>query len=155
MGTLFSTRKNYTIENDLTNKTGNNYASFSEAENLEIRKSKVHGSGLFASSRIEAGTAILNLPGEKLSLQSYITRFPQFDGEWHCRRGGENSIVYRENKTLFSNVNHSRNPNLHIEYCHGQEDRLVTTKPICKGKELLLDYRLYVPDEYISISKWI
>lgn len=129
-----------------------------------VRESRVNGRGLFATIPIELGTVILHLSGHVMSLREYLAMCPNFEGEWHCRpdedeRPGQGQIVYRRKRTSFSYINHSRTPDVRIGHAfglHGREDRLIATLPIGLGEEILLDYRDYVPDEYlVAAADWI
>tara|TARA_A100001015_G_C14815160_1_gene642396 strand:- start:488 stop:886 length:399 start_codon:yes stop_codon:yes gene_type:complete len=92
----------------------------------KVKKSKVHGSGVFASRKILANTKIIQYVGEKI-------------------------LKSEGNKVKKSKyINHSCNPNCEVEIKKG-EIWIKSIKSIKKGEELCYDYGFeFDKDDYMD-----
>ena len=115
----------------------------------KVKKSKVHGTGIFASQTIKKNTNIIEYIGEKVSksegdrrsekrikkyLNSKITG-SVYIFELNKRFDIDGSFSY--NKARF--INHSCNPNCEVQITKGHI-WIVSIKRIRKGEELSYDY---------------
>lgn len=114
---------------------------------IQVRRSGIHGRGVFALQEIGAGEVVIEYKGEKITWQEadrrhqaaaegdpYHTFLFQTEGGWVIDGGAQgNSARW---------INHSCEPN-----CEAQEDErgrifIVTLHPIATGQELFFDYAL-------------
>lgn len=115
----------------------------------EIRESRVHGFGLFATADIQRAFIIAELDGQVMDFDAYerlrsrlgfgLGRLrSHFFMEWNAL--SEDRILARPLRTTYSYINHSDHPNIEamIENDHV---RLRTLRDLEAGEELLLDYR--------------
>ena len=126
----------------------------------KVKKSKVHGTGIFASQTIKRNTNIIEYIGEKVSksegdrrsekrikkyLNSKITG-SVYIFELNKRFDIDGSFSY--NKARF--INHSCNPNCEVQIIKGHI-WIVSIKRIRKGEELSYDYGYeFDKDDYID-----
>ncbi len=126
----------------------------------KVKKSKVHGTGIFASQTIKKNTNIIEYIGEKVSksegdrrsekrikkyLNSKITG-SVYIFELNKRFDIDGSFSY--NKARF--INHSCNPNCEVQITKGHI-WIVSIKRIRKGEELSYDYGYeFDKDDYID-----
>lgn len=116
-----------------------------------IKNSKIHGFGLFASEDINANTTIGILDGQiisndryeklRMSLSYGLGRYRKyFFMEWNAL--DDELLLARPFRTSYSYINHSTKPNLElIKSENGFNLKVVTLRSISKDEELLLDYR--------------
>lgn len=114
----------------------------------EIKKSQIHGMGLFSTENILKEQVIGFLDGQiikwnelkeiekNLKNISGKDQAHQFFYEWNALT--KDTLLVRPIRTKYSYINHSRNPNLEIKY---NPIRVIAIKDITKGDELFLDYR--------------
>ncbi|AXF05444.1 SET domain-containing protein [Paraburkholderia hospita] len=114
---------------------------------IVVRRSPVHGRGVFALTDIETGTLILEYKGKLVSWrraqdaylrsaaeQGHTFYFGLDDGRVIDGAQGGNSARW---------LNHSCAPNCEAEQ-QGKRVFIRTTRPIRKGTELYIDYQLHV-----------
>ena len=115
----------------------------------KVKKSKIHGSGVFATKRIKKNTKIIEYIGEKVTksegdrrsekrLKKYLNSTK--DGsvyifELNSRYDIDGSFLY--NKARY--INHSCDPNCEVEIFDNQI-WIVALRSIKKGEELSYDY---------------
>jgi hypothetical protein len=98
----------------------------------EIRPSTIHGDGLFATNNIIANSILGVLDGQLVPWdEQFSTAF-----EWNAI--SESQLLIRPLRTKYSYINHSRSPNLQLEY---HPLRVTALKGIKADEELTLDYR--------------
>ncbi|MCT7586689.1 SET domain-containing protein-lysine N-methyltransferase [Aliarcobacter butzleri] len=111
-----------------------------------IKKSKIHGFGLFSRINIHENTILGNLDGQVISWEKYddlernisndIIKYKNyFFMEWNALN--TKTLLVRSLRTKYSYINHSYTPNLKIEY---NPIRIITLRKIKKDEELTLDY---------------
>ncbi len=118
---------------------------------IEVRKSDVHGQGVYARQSIPAGTRIVEYKGERVSWQDA----PDRDDDPHTFNFGlENGEVI--NPEVNGNdarwINHSCDPNCEAVE---EDDRIFiyATRDIRAGEELLYDYQLEIDEPITQESK--
>ena len=120
----------------------------------EIKKSNIHGYGLFAKNEIFADIVLASLDGQLVPWNVYtklIDMKKDATNEWNALT--ENLLLVRPFRTKYSFINHSRDPNCEIRYVMSEPDTLliVSKRFIKMGEELTLDYRLEpLNPEYVS-----
>ena len=117
----------------------------------EIKKSTIHGYGLFATEDIPKGVILTFLDGQKIGYNFYLKKKKDWVGEmkFHEWNAIENdNLIVRFFRTKYSFINHSRQPNCFVDrYPHS----VVTLKQIKKGEEFTLDYRKEpLPQHYLE-----
>ena len=104
-----------------------------------VKRSKLHGNGVFAARNIPAGTTIFEYIGARISAEE-ADEMPSYDPD-EIIDGGQGGNDARW-------INHSCEPN-----CEAQEDDagervfIVPLHDIPKGQELFYDYGLVIDDE--------
>jgi uncharacterized protein len=118
---------------------------------IEVRKSRVHGQGVFAMQFIPEGSRIIEYTGERVSWEAA----PDDDSNPHTFNFGlENGDVI--NPEIGGNdarwINHSCEPN-----CEAidEDDRIFiyAIRDIQPGEELLYDYRLEIDEPITEEAK--
>lgn len=120
-----------------------------------IKKSQLHGFGLFASEKIECQECIGVLDGQIISWEQYKILSEKFSTEinektifmeWNAI--DKNTLLTRAFRTKYSYINHSRTPNLELKT---EPLRIVALRTIDENEELLLDYRKEnLSEEYLE-----
>ena len=123
----------------------------------EIRKSKIHGFGLYATAEIPAGTLLCFLEGQRISQkfhkEIYKSLKPEIEslGSYlfmECNYLADDYLLVRPLRTKYSYINHSFFPNALIK---NDPLRLVSISNILLGDELTIDYRNEpLSEEYLS-----
>lgn len=114
----------------------------------KLRKSKIHGNGLFATADIPKGTQIIEYVGEKIRKKESLRRCLEWEEK--ARKSGEGLVyIFDLNKQWDLDGNNDHNPAKYInhscdENCEAinEEGRIFiySKKPIAKGEELYFDY---------------
>lgn len=121
-----------------------------------IAESSIHGKGLFAAKDFRKGEILTVLDGMRISedvyrqvvcsfydLPNYAREY--FFTEWTAI--APQVLLVRPFRTKYSFINHSRTPNLEIDF---QTLEVKAIRDIKKGEELTLDYR----KEHLSEEYW-
>jgi len=128
---------NFIIENTIDNITKG-----------YISESTIDGFGLFAKNDINIGDILCILDGQVVAFDKYYkikdNISPMIDKpyckyifeEWNVL--DEDTLLVRSLRTKYSYINHSKFPNTKIIY---HPIRVIATKYISKGEEILIDYR--------------
>ncbi len=126
----------------------------------KVKKSKVHGSGVFASRKIKANTKIIQYVGEKILKSEGNRRSGERINEYlHSEDYGSVYIFELNSKYDIDGtpnynkakyINHSCNPNCEVEINNG-EIWVKSIKNIRKGEELCYDYGFeFDKDDYMD-----
>ena len=109
-------------------------------QELEIRKSSIHGNGIFTKSNIPEGSVICAINGEVIDEAECIRREDE-ENNVYIFWNGDSYIDTRDTK-IIKNLNHYCTPN-----CDVDEDEnnstiliLVADREIEAGEELTIDY---------------
>jgi uncharacterized protein len=121
---------------------------------FEVRRSKVHGRGVFATRSIRKGTRLIEYIGEIIDEDEADRRYPWVDDEPHHTflfRLEDGSVIDagpRGNAAKY--INHSCDPN-----CEAVEDDgrifIEAIRGVRKGEELVYDYH-FILDEPHSVA---
>ncbi len=110
----------------------------------KIKKSFIHGYGLFASEFIQEGAILGYLDGQRIPWALHH-KYEMTD-EWNAVT--QETLLVRPYRTKYSFINHSRHPNLKLEK---DPLRIVALLNISEDEELTLDYRMEpLPEEYLQ-----
>lgn len=107
-----------------------------------IKKSSIHGYGLFAHKKIKKNTVLGYLDGQLVDWDLYedvLKDHPILEElfiEWNAIT--EKTLLVRPFRTKYSFINHSRIPNIKIEK---NPLKIIAINDINEFEELLLDYR--------------
>ncbi|WP_215842076.1 SET domain-containing protein [Acidithiobacillus montserratensis] len=121
---------------------------------LRIGPSPVHGFGAFANSSLPAGATIVHLDGQVLTIGD-IAKLTQtlrhgiddhllnyFFMEWNFIPIPENRnrVLARPFRTVYSYLNHSRDPNCKVAGSYPGTFRVETIRDVSAQEELFLNY---------------
>jgi SET domain-containing protein len=109
---------------------------------VEKRRSKIQGSGVFATQSITKNTRIIHYAGEKISNRESLKRERRYIRKGHiwCFKLTNRTVIdagVGGNVARF--INHSCRPNCYIDIKNGVI-WIRAAKPIRKGEELTYDY---------------
>lgn len=123
---------------------------------FQVRRSPVHGRGVFALRAIEAGERIIEYTGERISWKEALRRHPHDPAQpthtFYFQLDGGDVIdaLYGGNSARW--INHSCAPN-----CEAQEDGgrifIHALRPIEAGEELNYDYGLVIDEPLTDALK--
>ncbi|CAM2138925.1 SET domain-containing protein-lysine N-methyltransferase [Pararobbsia alpina] len=118
---------------------------------IVVRRSGVHGKGVFAASRIAAGERLLEYKGEVISWKEALRRHPHDpDDPHHTFYFALDSGDVIDGKIHGNSarwINHSCAPNCEAEEIEGRVF-IHALRAIKKGEELFYDYGLVVNERY-------
>lgn len=125
-------------------------------KNTIIKKSEVHGYGLFATKLIKEGQVLCILDGQYLNYSFVKKTIKTLEKESSSKEKlrtlewnqiTNNLLLVRPYATKYRFINHSRIPNVRVLQ---NPIRVISIKNIYEGEELLLDYREEeLGDEYL------
>lgn len=124
--------------------------------NTVIKDSSLHGFGLFATDGIKTGQILYLFDGQIVSDDDYEkieSLLAEQMGPYknyifmECNHLASNTLLVRNFRTKYSYINHSRSPNVEINY---HPMRLVSLKNIEVGEELTIDYRKELSSELLA-----
>lgn len=118
-----------------------------------LRRSRVHGTGVYAARKIPAGTRVFEYEGEIISPDEADRRHPvNPDDPFHTfffALGNDTVIDGNVNGNDARWINHSCEPNCETEETDDYRVYIVALRDIPRGEELFFDYGL-VLDERIT-----
>ena len=104
---------------------------------LIVKKSKIHGLGLFAGSDLPAHLSLAEYSGVKMPMSTFKRKYG--DNWKHVYKARDYVIVAKEepwrSQNLINYVNESAMPNVMLK-----KRKLISLRPIKKGEELTLRY---------------
>lgn len=128
---------------DIAHAAGLTQGYLATISHADVRKSPVHGLGLFTTRALNVGDVLTRLDGQRISIVDAPGIL--FTLEWNALTQTE--LLVRGIRTSYGYINHSRKPNLAIDE-RTQEIRALRRIEI--GEELLLDYLAQpLPEVYL------
>ncbi len=123
---------------------------------LQVRKSGVHGKGVFALRTIRQGETIIEYTGEVIPWSEALRRHPhdpsQPDHTFYFHLDDERVIDGKVGGNASRWINHSCEPN-----CEAEDDTgrvfLIALRDILPGEELFFDYGLVIEERYTPALK--
>ena len=113
---------------------------------MQVRRSGVHGKGVFAVRHLAAGETLIEYVGEVISMAEAIRRHPH-DAEhpdhtfyFHLDDGRVIDALFGGNDSRW--INHSCRPNCVPDEVGGRIF-IKTRRPVFRGEELTFDYDLF------------
>ncbi|MBA4109701.1 MAG: SET domain-containing protein-lysine N-methyltransferase [Leptothrix sp. (in: Bacteria)] len=114
---------------------------------IQVRRSGIHGRGVFATQPIEAGSTVIEYKGEIITWEEALDRHPHDPEQpnhtfyFHLDDGHVIDGKYQGNSARW--INHSCNPNVEAEQ-DGNRVFLKALRNIAPGEELFFDYGLVI-----------
>ena len=121
---------------------------------ITVRRSKIHGKGVFATTLLPKGTRIIEYRGKRIPEAVADEKYGDDEGTHTFLFLLDNKVVidanYHGNSARW--INHSCNPNCETNEENGRMfiDALRTIRP---GEELTYDYNLIVEERYTPALK--
>ena len=129
--------------------------SFRVRQRLALRRSGIHGKGVFAREPIPAGTRLIEYTGERITQEEGDRRYPWDDAvHYHTLLFTiEDALVVEGGVggNLSRWINHSCDPNCETEESEDGRVFIQAMRDIRRGEELFYDYGLVI-DERITPS---
>lgn len=123
---------------------------------LQVRKSGVHGKGVYALVPIRAGELVMEYTGEVISWDEAVRRHPhdpsQPDHTFYFHLSDELVIDGRVGGNASRWINHACEPNVEADDESGQV-YLLALRDIQPGEELFFDYGLVIDERYTPALK--
>jgi hypothetical protein len=123
---------------------------------LQVRRSGVHGRGVFALQPISKGETIIEYTGEVISWAEALRRHPhdpsQPDHTFYFHIDDERVIDGKVGGNVSRWINHSCDPNVEADDTGGRVF-LVALRDIAPGDELFFDYGLVIDERYTPALK--
>lgn len=126
------------------------------ARRIQVRRSGVHGKGVFALRRIEAGERVIEYKGEVISWPEALERHPHDPSQpnhtfyFHIDDGNVIDGHLKGNAARW--INHSCEPNCEAEEINGRV-YVNALRDIQPGEELFYDYGLVIDARYTAKLK--
>ncbi|HYH79707.1 MAG TPA: SET domain-containing protein-lysine N-methyltransferase [Longimicrobium sp.] len=130
--------------------------SFRVRQRLALRRSGIHGRGVFARELIPAGTRLIEYTGERITQDEADRRYPWQEGSPY------HTLLFKVEDDLIVDgnvggnvsrfINHSCDPNCASEI----EDRRIyidSLREIRLGEELTFDYKMVTQDRHTPAVK--
>lgn len=114
---------------------------------IQVRRSGIHGRGVFAIQPIEAGSTVIEYKGEIITWEEALERHPHDPDQpnhtfyFHLDDGHVIDGKYQGNSARW--INHSCAPNVEAEQ-EGNRVFLKALRDIAPGEELFFDYGLVI-----------
>ncbi|GIX24846.1 MULTISPECIES: SET domain-containing protein-lysine N-methyltransferase [Caldimonas] len=118
---------------------------------IQVRRSSVHGKGVFAVAPIRAGERIIEYKGEVITWAEALRRHPHDPSDphhtfyFHIDDGHVIDAKYGGNAARW--INHACNPNCEADEVNGRVF-IKALRDIAPGEELFYDYRLVIDERY-------
>ena len=123
---------------------------------LQVRKSGVHGKGVFALVAIPAGELVIEYTGEQIAWSEAVRRHPhdpsQPDHTFYFHLNDELVIDGNVKGNAARWINHACEPNVEADDDSGQV-YLLALRDIHPGEELSFDYGLVIDERYTPALK--
>jgi len=118
---------------------------------IQVRRSGVHGRGVYAIAPIEAGTTIIEYTGERISWDEAMDRHPHDPAQpnhtfyFQIEGGAVIDALYGGNSARW--INHSCEPNCEADEVDGRVF-IKALRDLLPGEELFYDYGLVIDERY-------
>jgi uncharacterized protein len=122
-----------------------------------VRKSRIHGRGVFATRDIPKGERLIEYKGERITWQEAERRYPVDPVPYHTFLfevgDGEMCIDAARKGSVAKWINHSCRPN--CEAVEDEDERIFidTARKIRRGEELTYDYNFILEERHTPAQK--
>ena len=106
---------------------------------IQIRKSSIHGDGVFATDRISCGDVILPVDDSRIVDSQHPVREDLGEDPEHCDYLPDGTTVLMQGPAGY--FNHSCSPNV-FTYSADSKRFILAMRDIAQGEELLFDYSI-------------
>ena len=119
---------------------------------IQVRRSGVHGRGVYAVAHIEAGDTIIEYTGERISWDEALRRHPHDPQQpnhtfyFHIDGGQVIDALYGGNSSRW--INHSCEPNCEADETADGRVFIKALRDLLPGEELFYDYGLVIDERY-------
>jgi hypothetical protein len=123
---------------------------------IQVRRSGVHGKGVFALRPIAAGEPVIEYTGERITWKEALRRHPHDPKDpnhtfyFHIDDGHVIDALYGGNASRW--INHACEPNCEADEQDGRVF-IQALRDIAPGEELFYDYGLVIDDRYTAKLK--
>lgn len=108
-------------------------------EHIFVKSSDIHGSGIFTSIPIPAGTRVMKISGEVISGDE-CERREEEENNVYIFWNGDDCFIDTASTDKIKYINHNCDYNCDIIAGKNDDLLLITTKEIKSGEELTIDY---------------
>ncbi|MBV8125933.1 MAG: SET domain-containing protein-lysine N-methyltransferase [Burkholderiaceae bacterium] len=121
------------------------------ARRIQVRRSGVHGRGVYAVAPLAAGEVLIEYTGERISWDEAMDRHPHDPSNpnhtfyFHIEDGRVIDALYGGNSSRW--INHSCEPNCEADEVNGRVF-IKALRDIFPGEELFYDYGLVIDERY-------
>ncbi|WIT12935.1 SET domain-containing protein-lysine N-methyltransferase [Paucibacter sediminis] len=118
---------------------------------IQVRRSGVHGRGVYAMAHIEAGETLIEYTGERISWDEAMDRHPHDPSDpnhtfyFQLDTGEVIDALYGGNSARW--INHSCEPNCEADEINGRVF-IKALRDLFPGEELFYDYGLVIDERY-------
>lgn len=132
-------------------------AAPAKGRRLQVRRSGVHGKGVFALVPLEPGERLLEYTGQRISWEEAQRRHPHDPSQpdhtfyFQIEGGDVIDVLYGGNASRW--INHSCEPNCEAEEVEGGRVFIHALQPIAAGEELVYDYGLQLAERHTPAMK--
>lgn len=119
---------------------------------IVVRRSSIHGKGVFATQAIAAGTRLIEYKGERITSEDDAYLYTESTHTFLFMLDNEEIIDGSRNGNTARWINHSCEPNCEAN----EEDGRVfidALRDIATGEEITIDYNLYLEARYTAALK--
>jgi hypothetical protein len=123
---------------------------------IQVRRSGVHGRGVYAMAHIEAGDTLIEYTGERISWDEAMDRHPHDPSDpnhtfyFQLDTGEVIDALYGGNSSRW--INHSCEPNCEADEINGRV-YIKALRDLFPGEELFYDYGLVIDERYTAKLK--
>lgn len=123
---------------------------------IQVRRSGVHGRGVYAVAPIEAGDTLIEYTGERIDWDEALRRHPHDPKQpnhtfyFHLDTGQVIDALHGGNSSRW--INHSCEPNCEAEEVEGRVF-IKALRDLQPGEELFYDYGLVIDERYTAKLK--
>ena len=139
------------------NKTVQPAAPKSDSRRIQVRRSGVHGKGVFALQAIAAGTRLIEYKGELIDWPEALRRHPhdpaQPNHTFYFHVDDEHVIDANVGGNASRWINHACDPNCEAEQLDDGRVFIDALRDIQPGEELFYDYGLVIDERYTARLK--
>ena len=127
-------------------------AASTDSRRIQVRKSGIHGKGVFAIKPIAAGERIIEYKGEVISWPEALERHPhdpsQPNHTFYFHIDDEYVIDGKVGGNASRWINHACDPNCEAEATDDGRVFIHALRKLKPGEELYFDYRLVIDERY-------
>lgn len=133
------------------------HAPAATGRRIQVRRSGVHGKGVFALQPIEPGEVLIEYTGDRIDWDEALRRHPHDPSNpehtfyFQLRTGEVIDALYDGNASRW--INHSCDPNCEAEETDDGRVFIKALRPIAPGEELSYDYGLTIDERYTPALK--